>query len=259
MTSSTKPAPSRNLKNASHFFVFRKKSSRRSRVLIFLKNLSPLMAAYVRGVLASLLSKYVTLSEEELTVNLWQGRVELRDVALNVGALSLPLRARASVRTLALEVPWTRLMAASVRLVGSGLRVDLDDFSDQSPVLGPAPTAVSPTPPPPPPTTPPPQEVAVLLRRVKQLAVLELTDVVFVVRERIRVRAEKLTGGPFGQMDDDLAFEAGDLDFSHCLQLLDLTIEIDNVMVLHPVSVEVVLSSAGEAISAIAMSWFRKS
>lgn len=203
------------------------------------------MAAYVRGVLASLLSKYVTLSEEELTVNLWQGRVELRDVALNVGALSLPLRARASVRTLALEVPWTRLMAASVRLVGSGLRVDLDDFSDQSPVLGPAPTAVSPTPPPPPPTTPPPQEVAVLLRRVKQLAVLELTDVVFVVRERIRVRAEKLTGGPFGQMDDDLAFEAGDLDFSHCLQLLDLTIEIDNVMVLHPVSVEVVLSFSG--------------
>ncbi len=205
------------------------------------------MAAYLRGVLSSLLSRFVTQRDEALQLDVWGGRLLLRDVELCASALPLPLLLRhARLAQLELAVPWTRLVSESVAVKGRGLRVQIDKLQRNKS------TDASPTPPPPPPNAgalpEQEEEVAALLRHVKRRLQIDLQDVLIMVRDRVCVRAVMLTSGPFGLAEDGTEDDSN--EYSQNIKLTGLSVEIDGVLVLHPVSADVVLSfSAGSRLN----------
>jgi hypothetical protein len=201
------------------------------------------MANYLRGVLSSLLSKYVS-AKEELKLNLWQGRVELRDVELNVAELPLPVAfARATIKSLSVVVPWTRLMSQSVVLAGTGLFFEIASFEEEKKLPSlPVRAQV--------PEQPQDEEVAQILRQVKRRLRIELSDVLFVIRGSIRVQAKKMLCGPFGAVDGDDEVTVGESEeYSIRLQVVELSVLVEEVVVLHPVSAELVLSFNGSHLS----------
>ncbi len=217
----------------------------------------PSMANYLRGVLSALLSKYATVAPDELKVSLWQGQLELHDVQLRAHELRrlLPLHVlRGSAVSLAVTVPWTRLLSQSVTLVGSGVvfEVAADARAEPPDEGGVASIAAA--------GAQEEQEAAAILRQVRQRLRVELSDVSIVIvgvdrRDEVRVHVERLYTGTFvlgeaGDEPSDVGYDdSGSGEFSRCIKVTGLDVRVQGRLVLHSVSAEIVLSFSGSHLS----------
>ena len=213
--------------------------------------------SYFQGAVTSLLSRYISDFGEELTVSLWSGEMSAQGLVLDAARLRqlLPLNvAHASLRSLRVVVPWTRLLASSTLVQGAGLSLAL--APGPNPDARPSDSAASTDIP-----GPPDAEAQDILRSMKQRLKIDISDVDIELSESVHLHAERLYTGPFSESsnsdsDEDerdnvapAAAAAADANLSRRIKLVGLTVTINGRTVVYPVSLEVVLSFDGNHLS----------